>query len=130
MLQNQHISVLGGIGRAETQFHLVQIAAYQLVASELLNPPAPAMLSRPLALLLLTANAHALVAPQIRRCPVSPTVYHKDVPLRTTSGRARVALAAAAPDEPQNPVAQDAPIYALAAALQAVPLVVQSKESH
>ena len=87
------------------------------------------MLSRPLALLLLTANAHALVAPQIRRCPVSPTVYHKDAPLRTTSGRARVALAAAT-DEPQNPVAQDAPIYALAAALQAVPLVLQTKESH
>ena len=32
---------------------------------------------------------------------------------------ARPALAAAPADEPQNPVAQDAPIYALAAALQA-----------
>jgi len=74
------------------------------------------MLSRPL-LLLLASAAHALVAPKPHCFTTSP------------SGRARVALAAA-PDEPQNPVAQDAPIYALAAALQAVPLVVQSKESH
>ena len=86
------------------------------------------MLSRPLLLLVATV-AHALVAPQPVCRPASPTVYHKAVPLRTTSGRARVALAAST-DEPQNPVAQDAPIYALAAALQAVPLVAQSKESH
>ena len=87
------------------------------------------MLSRP-ALLVFASAAHALVAPQPVCRPVAPTVYHKDVPVRTTtSGRARVALAAA-PDEPQNPVAQDAPIYALAAALQAVPLVLQTKESH
>ena len=88
------------------------------------------MLSRPLAVLLVLASAaHGLVAPKPVCRPVSPTLYHKDVPLRTTSGRARVALAAAT-DEPQNPVAQDAPIYALAAALQAVPLVLQTKESH
>ena len=86
------------------------------------------MFSRP-PLLLVLASAHALVAPKPVCRPVSPTDYHKGVPLRTTSGRARVALAAAT-DEPQNPVAQDAPIYALAAALQAVPLVAQSKESH
>ena len=86
------------------------------------------MLSRP-PLLLVLVSAQALVAPKSHCYPVSPTVYLKDVPLRTTSGRARVALAAST-DEPQNPVAQDAPIYALAAALQAVPLVAQSKESH
>ena len=85
------------------------------------------MLSQPM--LLVLASAHALVAPKPHCRTVSPTVYHKDVPLRTTSGRARVALAAST-DEPQNPVAQDAPIYALAAALQAVPLVLQTKESH
>ena len=44
--------------------------------------------------------------------------------------RASGVYPAAAPDEPQNPVAQDAPIYSLAAALQAVPLVLQTKESH
>ena len=71
------------------------------------------------ALLLLVASAgHALVAPK----PICRPLSH-------TAGRARVALAAAT-DEPQNPVAQDAPIYALAAALQAVPLVLQTKESH
>ena len=87
------------------------------------------MLSGPPLLLVLASSAHALVAPKPVCRPVSPTDYHKGVPLRTTSGRARVALAAAT-DEPQNPVAQDAPIYALAAALQAVPLVLQTKESH
>ena len=86
------------------------------------------MLSRQPLLLVLASATHALVAPQTYCRPVSPTVYHEDVLLRT-SGRARVALAAST-DEPQNPVAQDAPIYALAAALQAVPLVLQTKESH
>ena len=86
------------------------------------------MLSRPPLLLVLASTVHALVAPKPVRRPAAPTVYHKDGPLRT-SGRARVALAAST-DEPQNPVAQDAPIYALAAALQAVPLVLQTKESH
>ena len=65
--------------------------------------------------LLLAATTHALVAPRPHLC-VAP--------------RCRPALAAAPTDEPQNPVAQDAPIYALAAALQAVPLVLQTKESH
>ena len=64
---------------------------------------------------LLAATSHALVAPRPHVC-VAP--------------RCRPALAAAPADEPQNPVAQDAPIYALAAALQAVPLVLQTKESH
>ena len=82
------------------------------------------MLSRQPLLLVLASATHALVAPQTYCRPVSPTVYHEDVLLRT-SGRARVALAAST-DEPQNPVAQDAPIYALAAALQAVPLVLQT----
>ena len=53
---------------------------------------------------------------------VSPTVY--------VAPRAVQPSRAAPADEPQNPVAQDAPIYALAAALQAVPLVLQTKESH
>ena len=89
------------------------------------------MLYRPPLLLVLASAAHALVAPKPLCHPVSPRADRFDThPLRTTpTPRGRVALAAST-DEPQNPVAQDAPIYALAVALQAVPLVAQSKESH
>jgi hypothetical protein len=80
---------------------------------------------------MLLASAHALVAPQTHCRSVSFTADHHEALLRTPppSGRARLALAAA-PTETENPVAKDAPVYALAAALQAVPLVLQTKESH
>ena len=64
-------------------------------------------------LLALASTAHALVAPR-------PHVV----------AACRTALAATPIEPPPNPIAQDAPIYALAAALQAVPIVLQSKECH
>lgn len=80
-----------------------------------------------LTLLAFASTAHALVAP---RPHVVATAHALVAPRPKVTAHCRTALAATPTEPPPNPIAQDAPIYALAAALQAVPIVLQSKESH
>ena len=74
----------------------------------------------------VVANVHAFAPPRAALLPARRTAG-KAADAGKTAGRI---IVRAAPEELENPVAKDAPAYALAVAAQAIPVVTTDKLSH